>query len=261
MTLPLIRPQPGRQQPAPRIINTIKHHDNPKRVREVIDFVLETDGIAYSRDRMLAFRDEALVPLHELPVSDARNSLERLVHYTIERENENNTPAFVCRSCGLRLGDSVERIVKVYPNGNPERMVIYDASETNIIGEKFFYDDGGVRVEGPCKTANVTALGTLTPWKATYFRSTTTTWANTTVPTKTTSRTVVCASKAPTATARKSASGSCSRTKASATGCTAALTPRQPARKGVYNKGQKSGIWEEFNANGSRIGYSITEFF
>ena len=26
--------------------------------------------------------------------------------------------------------------------------------------------------------------------------------------------------------------------------------------KGVYDKGQKSGIWEEFNANGSRIGYS-----
>jgi len=47
-------------------------------------------------------------------------------------------------ACGS--GDSVERIVKVYPNGNPERMVIYDASETNIIGEKFFYDDGGVRV-------------------------------------------------------------------------------------------------------------------
>ena len=26
--------------------------------------------------------------------------------------------------------------------------------------------------------------------------------------------------------------------------------------KGVYDKGQKSGIWEEFNAKGSRIGYS-----
>ncbi|MGB0137631.1 MAG: polyprenyl synthetase family protein [Flavobacteriales bacterium] len=88
MTLPLIHALNQADSSQRRsIINTIKkHHDNPKRVREVIDFVLETDGIAYSRDRMLAFRDEALVLLHELPVSDARNSLERLVHYTIERE-------------------------------------------------------------------------------------------------------------------------------------------------------------------------------
>ena len=54
-------------------------------MREVIDFVLETDGIAYSRDRMLAFRDEALVLLHELPVSDARNP-RTTGAYTIERE-------------------------------------------------------------------------------------------------------------------------------------------------------------------------------
>ena len=88
MTLPLIHALNQADSSQRRsIINTIKkHHDNPKRVREVIDFVLETDGIAYSRDRMLAFRDEALGLLHELPVSDARNSLEQLVHYTIERE-------------------------------------------------------------------------------------------------------------------------------------------------------------------------------
>ena len=88
MTLPLIHALNQAESSQRRsIINTIKkHHDNPKRVREVIDFVLETDGIAYSRDRMLAFRDEALGLLHELPVSDARNSLEQLVHYTIERE-------------------------------------------------------------------------------------------------------------------------------------------------------------------------------
>ena len=40
-----------------------------------------------------------------------------------------------------------------------------------------------MRVEALCKTENVTALGTYT-MEATYFRSTTTTWANTTVPTK-----------------------------------------------------------------------------
>ena len=42
----------------------------------------------------------------------------------------------------------VERIVKVFPNGNPERSVIYDASETQMLGERFFYDDGTVRIEG-----------------------------------------------------------------------------------------------------------------
>ena len=60
MTLPLIHALNQVDSSQRRsIINTIKkHHDNPKRVREVIEFVLETDGIAYSRDRMLAFKEE-----------------------------------------------------------------------------------------------------------------------------------------------------------------------------------------------------------
>lgn len=44
---------------------------------------------------------------------------------------------------------TVERITKVYPNGNPERAVIYDATETNVVGEKYYYDDGNIRIEGP----------------------------------------------------------------------------------------------------------------
>lgn len=46
---------------------------------------------------------------------------------------------------------TVERITKVYSNGNPERVVVYDATETIVVGEKYYYNDGNIRIEGPMK--------------------------------------------------------------------------------------------------------------
>ena len=88
MTLPLIHAlNSASRSDKRRVIRTIKNHsEDPKRVREVVDFVLGTDGIAYSRDRMYAYRDEALTLLADLPDTPARAALEQLVHYTIERE-------------------------------------------------------------------------------------------------------------------------------------------------------------------------------
>jgi octaprenyl-diphosphate synthase len=69
------------------ILNTIKNdNENPKKVQEVLDFVMETDGIDYSTEKMLAYRDKALALLWQLPESDSRSALEGLVHYTINRE-------------------------------------------------------------------------------------------------------------------------------------------------------------------------------
>lgn len=53
--------------------------------------------------------------------------------------------------CACTDEPTVERIVKVFPNGNPERSVVYDASETEVLGEKYFYDHGSMRIEGPVK--------------------------------------------------------------------------------------------------------------
>jgi octaprenyl-diphosphate synthase len=42
-------------------------------------------GIAYAWKKMIAFRDEAIEILESFPETQARNSLQLLVNYTIER--------------------------------------------------------------------------------------------------------------------------------------------------------------------------------
>ncbi len=70
-----------------RIVNLVKnHHDDPARVREVIDFVVGSGGIEYARHVMLQYVSEAREILAEFEDNEARKSLERLVEYTIERK-------------------------------------------------------------------------------------------------------------------------------------------------------------------------------
>lgn len=70
-----------------RIINTVKHHNTDKvRVGEIIQYVIDSGGIEYARDKMLEFRDKALEILHTFGSSEARDSLEDLVNYTIHRK-------------------------------------------------------------------------------------------------------------------------------------------------------------------------------
>lgn len=69
------------------IINTVKNHNTkPKEVQKVLNFVHESDGIDYSIRKMNEYRDKALELLFEMPKSEARDALEGLVHYTINRE-------------------------------------------------------------------------------------------------------------------------------------------------------------------------------
>ena len=69
-----------------KIIYIIKNENTQKdKVKFVIDSVIATGGIAYAKQKMFAFRDEALEILHKFPVSPFRDALEELVRYTTDR--------------------------------------------------------------------------------------------------------------------------------------------------------------------------------
>ncbi|MCB0431291.1 MAG: polyprenyl synthetase family protein [Flavobacteriales bacterium] len=88
MTLPLIHSL-SKATPAEKrhIINTVKNHNtNRKKVMEVIDFVNRSGGIDYAKEKMEAYNTEALEVLHTFPESDARDGLETLVQYSMERK-------------------------------------------------------------------------------------------------------------------------------------------------------------------------------
>lgn len=70
-----------------RIINIVKNHNqNPKKVKEVINYVLQSGGIEYATEKMHEHVTAALKILHEFPENEARNSLEHLVRFTVNRE-------------------------------------------------------------------------------------------------------------------------------------------------------------------------------
>lgn len=88
MTLPLIYTLQHAERKERRwIVNTVKHHNrNKERVRQVIDHVVQSGGIAYATDQMENYRNEAIKILHSFEQSEARNALEQLVNYTINRK-------------------------------------------------------------------------------------------------------------------------------------------------------------------------------
>lgn len=88
LTLPLIHAiNNADKSTRRRIIRTVKNqNDDPKKVREVIDYVRSTDALSYAHGRMMEYRDQAVEVLHKLPESEARSSLELLVDYTVHRK-------------------------------------------------------------------------------------------------------------------------------------------------------------------------------
>lgn len=87
MTLPLIFAlQNTNRSTRKNIIQIVKHEsENPKKVKEVIDFVKTTGGIQYANQRMYEFANEARALLTQFPESKFRTSLGDLLSYTIER--------------------------------------------------------------------------------------------------------------------------------------------------------------------------------
>jgi octaprenyl-diphosphate synthase len=88
MTLPLIYALNNcSSQEKSWCINSIKNHNkNKKRVKEVIQFVKDKNGLAYSEQKMVQFQQEALALLQDFPSSTYKDSLELMVNYVIERK-------------------------------------------------------------------------------------------------------------------------------------------------------------------------------
>lgn len=88
MTLPLIYAlDNSKRKERKHIINLVKrHNNNPEKVQEVIEYVLASGGIEYTRKVMDRYKEEAFELLHELPYSSARVSMEELVNFVVERK-------------------------------------------------------------------------------------------------------------------------------------------------------------------------------
>jgi octaprenyl-diphosphate synthase len=70
-----------------RIIHIVKSRSSdPATVSDLYNRVNATGGIAYTKERMLDYRERALTLLGDFPASEYRTSLEQLVVFTTERE-------------------------------------------------------------------------------------------------------------------------------------------------------------------------------
>ncbi len=69
------------------LINSIKNHNkDKKRVKEVITFVKNNNGLAYAEQKMLQFQQEALQLLTHYPDSPFKEALILMVNYVINRK-------------------------------------------------------------------------------------------------------------------------------------------------------------------------------
>ena len=70
-----------------KLIYIIKNENTEaKKVKFVIDAVVEAGGIKYASEKMNAYRDEALGILNSFPENPVRKVLEELVRYTTDRK-------------------------------------------------------------------------------------------------------------------------------------------------------------------------------
>ncbi|MDO4880730.1 MAG: polyprenyl synthetase family protein [Capnocytophaga sp.] len=68
------------------LINSVKNHNkDKKRVKEVISFVKENNGLKYAEQKMLEYQQKALAILEEFPDSPYKKSLLQIVDYVINR--------------------------------------------------------------------------------------------------------------------------------------------------------------------------------
>jgi len=68
-------------------INSIKNHNkDKKRVKEVIQFVKDQNGLHYAEQKMAQFQQEALALIQNFPNSIYKDSLTLMVNYVIERK-------------------------------------------------------------------------------------------------------------------------------------------------------------------------------
>jgi octaprenyl-diphosphate synthase len=71
-----------------KIIHTIKnHHNNKKKVAEVVDYVNAHNGITYTKNAMNRYKQEALDILDSLPESECKPNVRQLVEFIIDRNH------------------------------------------------------------------------------------------------------------------------------------------------------------------------------
>lgn len=69
------------------VINSVKNHNKDKtRVKEVIQFVKNKNGLVYAEEKMIVFQQEALLLLQDFPQSPYKDALILMVNYVIERK-------------------------------------------------------------------------------------------------------------------------------------------------------------------------------
>lgn len=70
-----------------QLIYSIKNNNkDPQKVKEIIDVVSKSGGIEYTQQKMITYRDEALVILNSFEASPVRKALEDLVRFTTDRK-------------------------------------------------------------------------------------------------------------------------------------------------------------------------------
>jgi octaprenyl-diphosphate synthase len=88
MTLPLINAlqnaTPAKRKEVIRIIK--KHHNRPKKVAEVVDFVRNSGGLDYAREKMENHLKNASEILSTFPSSKERDALNKVIAYTGARK-------------------------------------------------------------------------------------------------------------------------------------------------------------------------------
>ena len=88
MTLPLIYTLNNvSKEEKSRIINIVKnHHENDKKVAELIELVKDNGGLNYAENLMIEYRNEALEILNQFDDNEARKSLNLLLNYVVNRK-------------------------------------------------------------------------------------------------------------------------------------------------------------------------------
>lgn len=88
MTLPLISVLNSVSDKEKKwLINSIKNHNtDKKRVKEVIEFVKEKNGLVFAEQKMLEFYQKAQDILNEFPDSEYKNALLLMMDYVIVRK-------------------------------------------------------------------------------------------------------------------------------------------------------------------------------
>lgn len=89
LTLPLIHtlstaPKSDRNH----LIDIIKNQNHqPKKVREVIHYVIDNGGLKYAQEKMMEYKSKAEELLFQFPKNSPRDAMELMISYVIERRN------------------------------------------------------------------------------------------------------------------------------------------------------------------------------